>query len=127
MIKLILTNLHGIKDYCFSITTVFNEDHYYLRTFDDINESLSIYYFIEFGEVIVGYLVLYKFNTEVCKRIFVLESMRGIGIGSEVFKQVNIKSLSCYKDNDLAISFYLKNGFEMKESSQMHLVRFEKI
>lgn len=127
MIKLILTNLCGIKDFCFNIKTVFNEDHYYIRTFDDINESLSKYYFIEKDEVVVvGYIVLYKFDLEVCKRVFIIESMRGIGIGTEVFKQLLIKSLSCYYDNDLAIKFYIKNGFEMKESSQMHLVRFQK-
>jgi hypothetical protein len=69
MIKLILTNLHGIKDYCFSITTVFNEDHYYLRTFDDINESLSIYYFIEFGEVIVVDFRLFETLTLIEQRL----------------------------------------------------------
>jgi GNAT superfamily N-acetyltransferase len=127
IMKYVSCNINEIIDYCYSIKEVFNDEHYYLRTFEDINESLSEYYLIYLKKTIVGYFVLYKFDKGLLKRIFIQEQYRNKGYGKLILDTFNINRLSCFYNNHLAIKFYLNNGFKMVESTQMHLVSFNKL
>ena len=102
-------------------------------TFDDKNYLVAVYN----GEI-VGYLEYELSNkysldlsidSEICS-LYVKKEYRNLGIGSKLFSfsvdifKKNGKSkigLWCIKDNDLAISFYMKKGGEIIKETDFTL------
>lgn len=81
------------------------------------------YKIIMSNDKIIGcYLVTKKDNDILIDEIFIEESYRGKGIGTNIInailKEHNIVYLWVYKENVKAISLYKKLGFEVVEETQ---------
>lgn len=59
-----------------------------------------------------GYLVVPSFEQDILTSIYLLPRFRRLGICSSIIEQLNIKRLSCIRDNVNALRLYEKLGFK---------------
>jgi ribosomal protein S18 acetylase RimI-like enzyme len=96
----------------------------------ELNEEYSAFYFVQVGNEVVGYLKIntasaqtehWHPNSLEIERIYVLNAWHGKGVGQMLYdlaadiaaKQANDYIwLGVWEDNQRAIAFYIKNGFE---------------
>lgn len=91
---------------------------YWLKHFKQVKEILpqSTVYVYEDNGSTQGFIGLTEHHIE---GIFVAESMRGKGIGTQLLNQAkqlfSSLTLQVYEQNQSALQFYLKEGFQIKK------------
>ena len=91
---------------------------YWIKHFKQVKEMLphSTVYVYEGNGSVQGFIGLTEHRIE---GIFVAESMRGKGIGTQLLNQAkqlfSSLTLQVYEQNQSALQFYLKEGFQIKK------------
>lgn len=91
---------------------------YWQKQFEQVKEMLpdSIVYVYQDDGSVQGFIGL---TENYIEGIFVAESMRGKGIGTQLLNQVkqlcSLLSLQVYEKNQSALRFYFKEGFQIKK------------
>ena len=91
---------------------------YWIKHFKQVKEMLphSTVYVYEGNGSVQGFIGLTEHHIE---GIFVAESMRGKGIGTQLLNQAkqlfSSLTLQVYEQNQSALQFYLKEGFQIKK------------
>lgn len=117
-----ITSLYNLNKVCLPI--------YYSIPEHALMISTHIYYVAELGKNLIGYLIAEDERDNIhIVSIGISDIYRGKGVGTYLIKRLRRNngqnktvSLNVHIENEKAINFYKKNGFEIKETRKDYYV-----